>query len=98
MDGRQPDPPDGLTVRPVRGVWGPVVGGVELRTGHHPALDGMRGVAALTVVIAHAAAFYGLETGVAGGTLGHALPKVAHAEGPRLSIMFRHHQGDDPDD
>jgi alkylated DNA repair dioxygenase AlkB len=23
----------------------------------------------------------------------HCVPKVAHAEGPRLSIMFRHHQG-----
>jgi alkylated DNA repair dioxygenase AlkB len=27
----------------------------------------------------------------------HAVPKVAHAAGPRLSIMFRHHQADLPD-
>lgn len=28
----------------------------------------------------------------------HCVPKVAHAEGPRLSIMFRHHQGGGKDD
>ena len=28
----------------------------------------------------------------------HSVPKVVHAEGPRLSIMFRHHQGGDLDD